>query len=107
MNTKQKCSNDNQRKLTVDFVNSLKTPCAKCGESRKYVIDFHHIDPAKKQYGIGWGIKARGRKSLKKEIEKCICLCRNCHTEFHYLYGEMPADPEKDLKAYLEGGLNA
>lgn len=27
----------------------------------------------------------RGIDSLKKEIDKCICLCANCHREFHYL----------------------
>ena len=26
------------------FLDSLKTPCAKCGEKRVYVIQFHHKD---------------------------------------------------------------
>lgn len=103
MTEKQKLNNNNQRKLTIEFINSLKRPCVKCGEKRKYVLDFHHIDYKTKKFGISWGINARGRKSLEKEIKKCVCLCKNCHAEFHYLYGEMPDDPIKALAEYLRG----
>jgi predicted HNH restriction endonuclease len=58
--------------------------CEKCGESRFYVIDFHHKDPSSKTFTIGqtdrWTIT-----QLKKEIKKCIRLCANCHREVHYL----------------------
>ena len=60
--------------------------CAKCGESRGYVLDFHHIDPNKKEHNISR--ITSNSYSIEKaydEIKKCICLCSNCHREFHYL----------------------
>ena len=92
-----------QRQKTIDFINSFKTPCVKCGEHRLYVIDFHHIDNDVKEFGISRMIRGRGRKAIKSESEKCISLCRNCHTEFHYIYGNTPTNPQKDLDEYLKG----
>lgn len=58
--------------------------CRKCGENRHYVIDFHHLDPGEKIFTIGrtnqWTLT-----QLKKEIRKCILLCKNCHQELHFL----------------------
>lgn len=76
--------------IKADYANSLKTPCIKCGEIRKYVIDFHHIDPSIKSFNINLCIKERSWSTFKEEIQKCVCLCRNCHQEFHYLYGNLP-----------------
>ena len=44
--------------------------------------------------------------SLCNEIKKCVCLCSNCHDEFHYFYGDHPNDPVEALTKYLEGDLN-
>ena len=79
-------------------VESLKTPCAKCGDKRLYVIDFHHVNPAEKTCAISI---SRSEQTIKAEAKKCICLCRNCHQEFHYFYGKHPEDPVKALKEYL------
>ena len=46
------------------------------------IFDFHHIDPSKKEYTISkiyhlkWEI-------IKKELDKCIMLCSNCHRLLH------------------------
>lgn len=90
------------------FVESLKKPCAKCGESRLYVIDFHHVNYNNKKMAIG---VAKYRLDytndfIAEEVEKCICLCANCHREFHHLYGTRPDNPEEALKEYLEGDSN-
>ena len=67
-----------------DFVNSYKNECAKCGETREYVLDFHHKDPSQKDFTIG-KISIKDSNLIQKEIEKCVLLCANCHREFHYL----------------------
>lgn len=88
-------------------IQSLKTPCVKCGESRLYVIDFHHIDPKEKSFNINRKSCKRNFQVLKEETDKCVCLCRNCHAEFHHLYGVRPKDPVNSLLEYLyrkEGG---
>lgn len=65
------------------IVDNLRTICEKCGDTRPYIIDFHHKDKNEKEITIGQ--MKRGIDSLKKEIDKCVCLCANCHREFHYL----------------------
>jgi Zn finger protein HypA/HybF involved in hydrogenase expression len=71
------------------FVNEYKSNCSckKCGDTRSYVLDFHHIDPSNKTFDLGEATKYSIPK-LKIELEKCITLCRNCHSEFHYFEKE-------------------
>lgn len=67
-----------------EYINSQKEQCAKCGETRQYVLDYHHRDPSKKDFTI-----CKYRKGsielLQQEIDKCVVLCSNCHREFHFL----------------------
>ena len=84
------------------FVDSLKTPCVKCGESRPYVIQFHHVDPSTKKFTLG-EISSHGLHAFELEAQKCICLCANCHFEFHYLFGNEPEHPIGALQEYLKG----
>lgn len=70
----------NQRR--AKFIQELKIEgCKKCGDKRYYVIDFHHIDPSKKNFSIS----DVSVKLIKEEVKKCILLCSNCHREFHFL----------------------
>lgn len=70
-----------------DIVQELKAEdtCAKCGESRGYVLDYHHINPAEKARDIARMTSNKyALDKVYEEIKKCICLCSNCHREFHY-----------------------
>jgi hypothetical protein len=88
------------RKIKRDEIHKLKQPCVKCGETRPYVIDFHHIDPSKKEFEPSQIITASNVR-LVNELKKCVCLCRNCHAEFHWLYGNKPKQPVESLEEYL------
>lgn len=44
---------------------------------------FHHRDPSIKEFGIANGYKRKWNKVVL-ELEKCMLLCRNCHSELHY-----------------------
>ena len=66
------------------FVDAQRTCCIKCGETRSYVLDFHHIDSDNKDFTIG-KMKRGSAEVLQVEIDKCVCLCANCHREFHHL----------------------
>ena len=90
----KKCRQDNAKqnnKLIREWIEGIKTPCVICGEKRKHVVDYHHLDPNQKEMNIakyassGAGIFETTKKKIKKEIEKCVTLCSNCHRDFHYL----------------------
>ncbi len=58
--------------------------CVKCGESDNACLDWHHTDPTQKEAGVSHLLCNRSRKSILEEIDKCICLCANCHRKLHY-----------------------
>lgn len=76
--------------------------CRKCGESRFYLLDFHHLDPNEKDYTISHNSRIKF-ENLMKEIDKCIPLCSNCHREFHYLEREKGIKIEEYLKGWQSG----
>jgi hypothetical protein len=105
-NREKRTATDRNRSRTYyNHLNSLKTPCVKCGEDRFYVIDFHHIDPKTKLFTLGDGQKAhKSKEDVVNEVKKCVCLCKNCHKEFHYFYGNKLKNPIEDLENYLKEG---
>jgi hypothetical protein len=58
--------------------------CIICGYSKcKAAMDFHHLDPTQKDFGIGERGNLPNKENLKAELDKCVLLCRNCHAEVH------------------------
>jgi len=85
-----------------DRMAKYKTPCLKCGETRVYCICFHHVDPHYKTFNIGGGTpKNADEQSIADEVSKCVCLCHNCHKEFHHFYGNRMKHPREALEEYL------
>lgn len=41
------------------------------------------LDPNQKDFGIGSKGYTRSFDKVKKELDKCICVCANCHREIH------------------------
>jgi len=74
--------------INKEFIQTLKKSlkCIKCGESRWYVLDFHH-HIGEKEYNINKMISRNSLEKIKQELEKCIPLCSNCHIEHHHLNG--------------------
>jgi hypothetical protein len=69
------------RKMAVDLKGGK---CEICGYSRcPEALEFHHIDQSGKEFGISDSGYTRSRERIKKELEKCILLCANCHREVH------------------------
>ncbi len=74
---------DRIRKLKKQAVDYKGGKCIKCGYNKcQASLEFHHLDPSKKDFTIGHNNKAF--KNIKSELDKCILLCRNCHGEIHY-----------------------
>ena len=45
-------------------------------------MDFHHLDPSKKEQSPS-SMRLVSWETQKKELDKCILVCRNCHSEIH------------------------
>lgn len=71
------------RKIKQQCVDYKGGKCIQCGYN-KYIgsIDFHHLDPTQKDFGIARNQKNFG-ESHKKELDKCVALCSNCHRIEH------------------------
>lgn len=57
--------------------------CCVCGESDPACLDFHHIDPSEKDFALSDSVGVRGKAKLLEELNKCACLCANCHRKYH------------------------
>jgi len=59
--------------------------CQVCGYNKSLrSLDFHHRDPGEKdvKFNSNW-VKQWNFERVKKELDKCDLLCRNCHGEAH------------------------
>jgi len=74
--------------------------CEKCGYNKPYLssYDFHHLDPADKDFNISRMSNSRDLAALEREVEKCILVCRNCHAELHE--DEYRHEIDESLKEY-------
>jgi transposase-like protein len=63
-----------------------KMKCLHCDENHPAVLQFHHRDPAQKEFNISDFVthQSGGIRKLQKEIEKCDIVCANCHLKLHY-----------------------
>ena len=58
--------------------------CQVCGYSKcKRALEFHHLDPKEKDFGIAHKGYTRSWDKVKQELDKCILVCANCHAEIH------------------------
>lgn len=68
----------------IRAVDYLGGKCKECGYNRcNCALDIHHLDPSKKDENFvrmrGWGWN-----KIKKELDGCILLCKNCHALVHH-----------------------
>ena len=77
-----------KKQIIQDIKTQLK--CEKCGYNEYPVaLDFHHIDPATKDDKVSrWVSNSYKLDKTLAEMQKCICLCANCHRVFHFLEKE-------------------
>lgn len=75
--------NTNRRIQWKDFMSKQK--CNRCGIDDNRVLQWHHIDPSTKSFNISSSVYSRNKSwdLIMKEIEKCECLCANCHFITH------------------------
>lgn len=47
------------------------------------VYDFHHLNPEEKDFNLGNKTSTIKWENVKKELDKCILVCSNCHRMIH------------------------
>jgi 5-methylcytosine-specific restriction endonuclease McrA len=67
--------------------------CLVCGYN-KYAgaFDLHHIHSSKKEFGLSARGLTRSWEKIKKEADKCVLLCANCHRELHGGITQLPRE---------------
>ena len=56
--------------------------CERCGyKANIAALEFHHLDPSTKEFNLS--NTRHAWEEAKRELDKCICLCSNCHKEIH------------------------
>jgi transposase len=82
----KRCRSENiarhRRRLKEQLVSEAGGRCMLCGYERSFAaLEFHHIDPTQKRFGISAGGLTQSLKTLRAEIAACVLLCSNCHAE--------------------------
>lgn len=77
-----------ERKAAIyEYIQGIKSQlyCADCGERHPATLQFHHLNSEDKTFAIGKAVnRGFSLDRIKKEMQKCIVLCANCHAIRHY-----------------------
>ena len=58
--------------------------CEKCGYNKcSEALEFHHKNPEEKDFNLSDRNLILDWQEIKKELDKCILVCANCHREIH------------------------
>lgn len=77
--------------------------CQLCGYSYcAEALEFHHPDPRQKGFGISQKGYTRSWEKVKKEVEKCVLICANCHREIHAGLQQLEATLTEKLGEFRE-----
>jgi len=74
----------NRQSIKKKLIELMGGKCGACNEVfHPASFDFHHTDPKKKDFSITNAFNNKTFDDIKKEAEKCILLCANCHRIEH------------------------
>ncbi len=80
-----------RRVIKRTLVEEAGGKCVICGYSRcQRALQFHHLDPASKEFHLGHAGHCRSLTRSRAEARKCVLLCANCHAEVEAGLIEMP-----------------
>jgi len=80
----QRCNSmavaERRRQVKRQLVGEAGGACVICGFSgHPRALEFHHVDPATKEFHLGHQGLTRGINEMRAEAAKCVLLCANCH----------------------------
>lgn len=75
---------DRRRRMRLQAIEYGGDQCQICGYKKCLrSLSFHHKDPSQKDFGLSARGLTRSWEKTKKELDKCILVCANCHMEIH------------------------
>ena len=79
-----------RRRTKAKLVAEAGCRCVLCGYDRhQAALHFHHLDPDKKEFHLADTGVTRSIERLRREVEKCVLLCGNCHAEVEAGFTEL------------------
>ena len=93
-----------RQRLKKKLVDYKGGKCEICGYDKCInALDFHHLNPNEKDFCIS-NYMVLSFDKLKKEVDKCILVCANCHREIHAKENEEKeiAMEKKEKEIYTE-----
>jgi hypothetical protein len=70
--------------------------CAICGfDGHPAALQFHHVDPGQKSFTIRNG-DTRSLERMRREANKCLLLCANCHAQVEAGTADLPVRSNAD-----------
>lgn len=75
-----------RRKKVKEMAVEYKGGCCQyCGYNKCIAaLEFHHLSKEDKSFGISYKGYTRSWKRVKKELDKCVLVCANCHREMEH-----------------------
>jgi len=55
-------------------------------------LELHHLDSSKKDFGLSAHGLTKSWAKMRKEADKCILICANCHREVHARIVQLPRE---------------
>ena len=72
-----------KKKKKLKLIEYKGGKCQRCGYNKcEEALEFHHLDPTQKDFTIS--SHSYSFEKMKRETDKCILVCSNCHREIHY-----------------------
>jgi len=73
-----------RKKIKAMVVEYKGGKCVLCGYKRTIeAFDLHHVNGKNKEFGLSSDGLTRSWKRSKREADKCVLVCANCHREIH------------------------
>ena len=89
-----------QKRKKIHAVNSFGGKCQICDYNKCVeALEFHHIDETGKEASPSYIIMRWAWERVKRELEKCVLVCANCHREIH---AKKKEGVDVELKNYIK-----
>lgn len=82
-----------RRTIKRQLVEEAGGACVLCGYSRwRGALQFHHVESHSKEFHLAQGGYSRSIARSRAEMQKCVLLCANCHSEVEAGFATLPVD---------------